>query len=90
MTEKYTSKIERRREIRRENRIFFLKEFWRFFIFSSTFCILTILLLRYGWNIKNKSQLLITGDTGVTPDSLLKLNGISLPKEIMQIKIKVF
>ena len=83
-----TPQLERRRALRRQQRQQLLIQLWRVVVLLLLSTGLGWILLRHGWTLEGTNQVIVRGDTGISPDLVSKVGGLSFPQPLLEINLK--
>ena len=77
--------LERRRALRRQKRQQLLIHTWRTVALLSLSTALGWLLLRFGWSLNGADQVVVLGDTAITPELLSDVSKLRFPQPLLDI-----
>ena len=77
--------LERRRALRRQKRQQRLIHTWRTVALLSLSTVLGWLLLRYGWSLNGAHQVVVRGDTAISPELLCDVSQLRFPQPLLAI-----
>ena len=77
--------LERRRALRRQKRQQLLIHTWRTLALLSLSTALGWLLLRFGWSLNGAHQVVVLGDTAITPQLLSDVSKLHFPQPLLDI-----
>ncbi|MEC8213570.1 MAG: FtsQ-type POTRA domain-containing protein [Cyanobacteriota bacterium] len=77
--------LERRRALRRQRRQQLLIHTWRTVALLSLSTALGWLLLRYGWSLNGPHQVVVLGDTAISPELLADMSKLRFPQPLLAI-----
>ena len=77
--------LERRRELRRQKRRLLLIHTWRTVALLSLSSVLGWWLLRYGWSLNGADQVVVRGDTAISPELLCDVSQLRFPQPLLAI-----
>ena len=83
-----TPQLERRRALRRQQRRQLLIQIWRVLVLLMLSTGLGWILLRHGWTLEGSNQVIVRGDTGISPDLVSRVGGFSFPQPLLEINLK--
>ena len=83
-----TPQLERRRALRRQQRQQLLIQIWRMVVLLLLSTGLGWILLRHGWTLEGTNQVIVRGDTGISPDLVSRVGGLSFPQPLLEINLK--
>ncbi len=83
-----TPQLERRRALRRQQRQQLLIQIWRVLVLLLLSSGLGWILLRHGWSLEGTNQVIVRGDTGISPDLVSRVGGLSFPQPLLEINLK--
>ena len=77
--------LERRRALRRQKRQQFLIHTWRTVALLSLSTGLGWLLLRYGWSLQGLDQVLVLGNTAISPELVSEVSQLRFPQPLLEL-----